>query len=78
MIWTIIIGGIAGWLAGEIMSGDGYGIILDIIIGIIGGWIGGMVLGWIGITAAGLIGNLIVAIIGSIILIWLVRLITGD
>ncbi len=41
MILSLIIGGIAGWLAGLIMRGDGYGIIVDIILGIVGGWVGG-------------------------------------
>ncbi|WP_168810541.1 GlsB/YeaQ/YmgE family stress response membrane protein [Chitinophaga oryzae] len=72
MIWTIIIGGIAGWLAGKIMRGDGYGILIDIILGVVGGWI----FGKLGLHIGGsLIGSLVVALIGSIILIWLVRLI---
>jgi uncharacterized membrane protein YeaQ/YmgE (transglycosylase-associated protein family) len=76
MIWTLIIGGVAGWLAGRIMRGDGFGVIIDIIVGLIGGWLGGMVLGWLGIASGGsLIGRLIVALIGSIILIWIIRLI---
>jgi uncharacterized membrane protein YeaQ/YmgE (transglycosylase-associated protein family) len=76
MIWTLIIGGVAGWLAGRIMRGDGFGIIVDIIVGLIGGWIGGMVLGWFGVASGGsIIGRLIIALIGAIILIWIVRLI---
>ncbi|QJB35460.2 GlsB/YeaQ/YmgE family stress response membrane protein [Chitinophaga oryzae] len=71
-MWTIIIGGIAGWLAGKIMRGDGYGILIDIILGVVGGWI----FGKLGLHIGGsLIGSLVVALIGSIILIWLVRLI---
>ena len=76
MIWTIIIGGIAGWLAGKIMRGDGYGIIIDILLGVVGGWLGGWIFGKLGLNiGSGLIGSLVVALIGSIILIWLVRLI---
>lgn len=76
MIWTIIIGGIAGWLAGKIMRGDGYGIIIDIILGVVGGWLGGWIFGKLGLhIGSSLIGSLVVALIGSIILIWLVRLI---
>jgi len=76
MIWTLIIGGVAGWLAGKIMRGDGFGIIVDIIVGLVGGWVGGMVLGWLGIASGGsIIGRLIVAVVGAIILIWIIRLI---
>lgn len=76
MIWTLIIGGVAGWLAGKIMRGDGFGIIVDIIVGLVGGFVGGMVLGWLGISSGGsLIGRLAVAVVGSIILIWIIRLI---
>lgn len=76
MIWTIIIGGIAGWLAGKIMRGEGFGIIVDIIVGIIGGWLGGWLFGQLGIhIGSGLVGSLIVALVGAIILIWLIRLV---
>ncbi len=78
LLWTLIIGAIAGWLAGKIMRGAGFGIIVDIIVGILGGWIGGHVLGWLGIHGDGsLIGNLLVALVGAIILIGIIRLIKG-
>ncbi len=77
LIWTLVIGGIAGWLAGKIMRGEGFGVIVDIIVGIVGGWIGGMVLGWIGIAGSGLLGNLVVALFGAIILIWIIHMIKG-
>lgn len=74
-IWTLIIGGIAGWLAGKIMRGDGFGIFIDIIVGVIGGWIGGKLLGWLHIDAGeSILARLVVALVGSIILIWIVRL----
>ena len=59
MIWTLIIGGIAGWLAGKLMRGEGFGIIVDIIVGVIGGWLGGWLFGKLGIHIGnGLIGSL--------------------
>ena len=73
IIWTLIIGGLAGWLAGKIMKGEGYGIIVDIIIGIVGGWLGGWVFGLLNIEAGGLIGELITAVVGAIILIWIIH-----
>jgi uncharacterized membrane protein YeaQ/YmgE (transglycosylase-associated protein family) len=78
LLWFLIIGAIAGWLAGQFMKGSGYGIIGDIIIGIIGGVIGGWLFGTLGISiGGGLIGSLIVAFVGAVVLIFLVRLVTG-
>ena len=75
-IWFILIGLVAGWLAGQVMKGGGYGVIGDIIIGIIGALLGGWLFGVLGIwPGGGLIGSLIVAFIGACILIWLTRLI---
>jgi uncharacterized membrane protein YeaQ/YmgE (transglycosylase-associated protein family) len=75
-IWFILIGLIAGWLAGQVMKGGGYGVIGDIIVGILGALLGGWLFGVLGIGAGGgLIGSLIVAFIGACILIFLVRLI---
>jgi uncharacterized membrane protein YeaQ/YmgE (transglycosylase-associated protein family) len=75
LLWLLIIGGIAGWLAGVIMKGSGYGLIGDIVIGIVGAVIGGHVLVWLGIAAYGLLGSLISALFGAIILIFILRLI---
>jgi len=77
LLWTLLLGGIAGRLAGQVMKGDGYGIIVDIILGLVGGWLGGHVLAWLGIHFAGSIGYLITAFIGAVILVWIVRLIKG-
>ncbi|HVI47883.1 MAG TPA: GlsB/YeaQ/YmgE family stress response membrane protein [Chitinophaga sp.] len=75
-LWTIIIGGIAGWLAGKVMRGEGFGVIIDIIVGIVGGWLGGWLFGVLGLHwGDGKLGALIVAFIGAVILIWLLRLI---
>jgi uncharacterized membrane protein YeaQ/YmgE (transglycosylase-associated protein family) len=75
-IWFILIGLLAGWLAGQVMKGGGYGVLGDIIVGIIGALLGGWLFGALGIfPGGGLIGSLIVAFIGACILIWLVRLI---
>jgi uncharacterized membrane protein YeaQ/YmgE (transglycosylase-associated protein family) len=75
-LWFILIGIAAGWLAGQIMKGGGYGLVGDLIVGIIGALLGGWLFGLTGISAAGLIGQLIVATIGAIVLIFLLRLIT--
>ena len=74
-IWWIIVGLIAGWAAGKIMRGGGYGPLMDIVLGIVGAVVGGWLLGALGIHAGGLIGTIVVAIVGAIFLIWLSRLI---
>jgi uncharacterized membrane protein YeaQ/YmgE (transglycosylase-associated protein family) len=74
-IWWIIVGLIAGWAAGKIMRGGGYGPLMDIVLGIVGAVVGGWLLGAFGIHAGGLIGTIVVAIVGAIFLIWLSRLI---
>jgi len=75
LLWFLLIGLIAGWLAGIIMKGSGYGVIGDMVIGIIGALIGGHVLGWLGVATYGLLGSLLTALVGAIILIFIVRLI---
>ena len=72
-VWWILVGLIAGWAAGKIMKGQGYGTLMDIVIGIAGAVLGGWVFGLLGIQAYGLVGSIIVAIVGAIILIWIVR-----
>jgi len=74
-IWFILIGIAAGWLAGQIMKGGGYGLVGDLIVGVIGALLGGWLFGLAGIAAAGLIGQLVVATLGAIVLILLLRLI---
>jgi len=75
-IWFILIGLVAGWLAGQVMKGGGYGVIGDIIVGVIGALLGGWLFGVLGLwPGGGLLGSLIVAFIGACILLFLVRLI---
>jgi uncharacterized membrane protein YeaQ/YmgE (transglycosylase-associated protein family) len=70
---SLIVGGIAGWLAGMIMKGKGQGVLMNIIVGIIGGVLGGWLFGLFGANlGAGIIGSVITATIGAIILLWIV------
>jgi uncharacterized membrane protein YeaQ/YmgE (transglycosylase-associated protein family) len=75
IIVFLVIGAVAGWLAGVIMKGGGFGLVGDIIVGVIGSLIGGWLFGLLGIAAGGLIGSIIAAVVGAIILIAIVRLI---
>ena len=74
-LWFILIGIAAGWLAGQILKGGGYGLVGDLIVGVIGALLGGWLFGLAGIATFGLIGQLVVATIGAIVLILLLRLI---
>jgi uncharacterized membrane protein YeaQ/YmgE (transglycosylase-associated protein family) len=75
LIWFLLVGLIAGWLAGQVMKGGGYGIIGDMIVGVIGALLGGWLFGKLGIAAGGLIGAIITAFVGAVILIALLRVI---
>ena len=76
LVWWILVGLIAGWLAGKVMKGGGFGPLMDIVIGMVGAIIGGWVFGLLGIYSnGGLIGSILVAFVGAVILIWLVRMI---
>ena len=75
-LWFILIGLAAGWLAGQVMKGGGFGVIGDIIVGVIGALLGGFLFGTLGIfPGGGLFGSLVVATIGAIVLLFLLRLI---
>jgi uncharacterized membrane protein YeaQ/YmgE (transglycosylase-associated protein family) len=75
LIWFLLIGLIAGWLAGRVMRGGGFGVVGDMIVGVIGAFLGGWLFGVLGISAGGLIGSIITAFVGAVILILLLRLI---
>ncbi len=75
-LYFLLVGLIAGWLAGQIMKGGGYGVLGDIVIGIVGAIIGGWLFGVLGLTiGGGLIGSICMALVGAIVLIFVVRLI---
>ena len=64
LVWWIVVGLIAGWLAGKVMRGGGFGVLMDIVIGMVGAVIGGWVFGLLGIYSnGGLIGSVLVAFV---------------
>lgn len=75
MLLHLLLGGIAGWLAGQAMRGRGYGIIVDIILGVLGGWIGGYLGRRLGVHLEGSAGYLFTAFLGAILLVWISRLV---
>jgi uncharacterized membrane protein YeaQ/YmgE (transglycosylase-associated protein family) len=79
IISTIIIGILAGWITGKLMRGSGYGVLWDLILGIVGalvgGWLGSLLLG-VDLTTGLNLTTLIVAVIGSVIVVAIYRLVT--
>src|SRR5262245_5217670 len=75
IIW-LVIGAVAGWLAGQIMKGGGFGLVGDIVVGIIGSVVAGWLLPRVGISiGGGIIAEVINALIGAVILLFIVRLV---
>jgi len=73
----LLVGLIAGWLAGVVMKGRGYGLIGDILLGVVGAVLGGALFGLLGVSAYGFLGRVVVAFVGSIVLVGLVRMLRG-
>ena len=74
LLWWIIIGAVAGWLAGTLMGGWGFGFIVNVLVGIAGAVIGGWVFGLLGIAAGGIMGSLVTALVGAVLLLWIISL----
>ena len=76
ILLIVLVGLVAGALAGRVVSGHGYGMLGDIVVGVVGALVGGWVLAAVfGIVVWGVIGQLITAFIGAVILLWLIRLV---
>jgi uncharacterized membrane protein YeaQ/YmgE (transglycosylase-associated protein family) len=78
LLVILLVGVIAGWLAGQIVRGTGFGLIGDLVIGIIGAFIGGWLLPRLGVQlGAGIIAAIVDATVGAIVLLLVVRLVRG-
>jgi uncharacterized membrane protein YeaQ/YmgE (transglycosylase-associated protein family) len=75
LIIFLLIGAVAGWLAGVLMKGGGFGLLGNIVVGIVGSVIGGYIFGALGIAAGGLIGSIVSATAGAAVLLFIVKLI---
>lgn len=74
MLYTILVGLIAGWLAGQVMKGGGYGIIVDVLLGLLGGIVGGWLFGSMGLwPGGGMLGSILVSFVGAVILVAITR-----
>lgn len=75
IIWAVIIGIAAGAIAGCIMKGRGFGLLVNLIVGLAGSLLGGWLYGLLGITTGGILGVLLMSVIGAIIFLWIVSLV---
>ena len=74
LLYIALVGLVAGWATGKIMKGSGYGIVVDIVLGIVGAMVGHFVLGLLGLYSnGGLIPNILVAIVGAVIVVAIAR-----
>lgn len=80
IIYILIIGAVSGWLAGQIMKGGGYGLLGNIILGIVGSLVGGWVLGLLGVSlhiGSALVTTIVQSVIGAIVVIFVAGLFKG-
>lgn len=75
MIWFLLVGLVAGWLAGQLTQGGGFGVIGNIVIGVVGSFVGGFVFSLLGLSARGTAGSIIMATAGAVVFLWLLRVI---
>lgn len=76
LLLFLVVGIVAGWLAGVLVKGGGFGVVGDLIVGVIGAFVGGWLFDTLGASAGGgLLGSIIVATIGAVVLLFIVRLI---
>jgi uncharacterized membrane protein YeaQ/YmgE (transglycosylase-associated protein family) len=75
LLYSIVVGLVAGWLAGQVMKGGGYGALMDIVLGILGGVGGGWLFGALGVwPGGGIVGAIVVAFVGAVILVAISRM----
>lgn len=75
LIIFLAVGLVAGWLAGQIMKGGGFGLVGDLVVGVIGAFLGGWIFSQLGISTWGLLGLLITALVGAVVLLALLRVV---
>lgn len=75
IIWSIIIGILAGAIAGWLMKGSGFGIWINLLVGLVGSVLGGWIYGFLGFQTSSVIGSLIMSVVGAVVLLWIISLI---
>ncbi len=74
-LWYVIIGIVAGFIAGHIMRGGGFGVFVNLIVGLVGSLLGGWLFNLFDISADGLLGSLVTSTIGAIVFLWIASLV---
>ncbi|MGH9813696.1 MAG: GlsB/YeaQ/YmgE family stress response membrane protein [Candidatus Acidiferrales bacterium] len=72
-IWFLLIGLIAGWLAGAVFRGRGFGVLGNIVVGVLGSLVGGYLFRLVGLSAYGTLGSLLTAFIGAVVLLAIIN-----
>jgi uncharacterized membrane protein YeaQ/YmgE (transglycosylase-associated protein family) len=75
LILFLLVGLVAGWLAGRIMKGKGFGLVGDLVVGVIGAFIGVWLFGLLGISGGGILGLLVAALVGALVLLYVIRMV---
>lgn len=75
LIIFLVIGAVAGWLAGIVMKGRGFGVVINMVVGVLGAYFGGWLLPKLGVTFGGELGGFITAFIGAVVLLALIGLV---
>lgn len=76
LVYVLIVGAIAGWIAGEIKRGFGYGLFGNILVGILGAFVGNWLFAQLGVSlGAGLVGVILTAVVGALVLLFVVGLV---
>ncbi len=74
-LYIIVVGAIAGWLSGLIMKGSGFGLLGNIVVGVIGAVVGSWLFTFFGVSAGrGMVGSILMAMAGAVVLLWVARL----
>ncbi|MBQ9363371.1 MAG: GlsB/YeaQ/YmgE family stress response membrane protein [Bacteroidaceae bacterium] len=77
LIGSIIMGCLAGFCAGKLMKGGGFGFLMNLLLGLFGGAVGGWLFSLLGVEWGGLLGQLGTAIIGAVVILWVASLLRG-
>lgn len=79
MIYTILIGALVGWLAGKIMKGGGYGPLINIVLGIVGGFVGRILFNLVnGVLSTHIVGDVIKGLVGALVILFIAEVIKKD
>lgn len=75
LVLMLLIGAVAGWLAGQLSKGRGFGLVGNVVVGVVGAVVGGYVLSFVGFAVQGILGAIISATIGALLLLFVINLV---